>query len=176
MKRVCWFVVVLAVSVGAFEDEYAYDGEEGFGEEDHAAAYDEPTVAEEPPASGGAAPVPAAGEPARASKRDLSKYVDEGLTLLMIAVMESDMREAGHILDGKIDGRHELDKQDHNGRTVLHHAAVSGSAPLIKRLIDEGADASIKENADQSACDRAKQFSRPKPVISLLCPAAHSEL
>ena len=102
-------------------------------------------------------------------QRDLSKYrEEEGRTILMHAVIEGAEEEAVKILDGKLEGKHDLGKTDTNGHTLLHHAAVSGSAELVRKLVDSGADIKAKDSEGQTPHDRAKTFGRPKPVLRLL--------
>ena len=104
-------------------------------------------------------------------KRDLSKYrKEDGRTNLMHAIIEGTEDEALQILDGKLEGKHDLGKTDALGHTLLHHAAVSGSAELVRKLVDSGADINAKDAQGQTPHDRAKTFGRPKPVLRLLLP------
>lgn len=48
-----------------------------------------------------------------------------------------------------------VDLQDENGRTALHHAAVKGHQDIVSRLMDVGADASIKTKSGHTAMSLA---------------------
>lgn len=51
------------------------------------------------------------------------------------------------LIRGKLDKGADPNYQDENGFTMLHCAVYHGNIPLIRLLLERGADASIKTNA-----------------------------
>lgn len=74
----------------------------------------------------------------------------QDLRLLEAARYGETARVAQLINDGT-----DLDAQDDNGRTALMFASMAGRAPVVRLLLDAGADRTIKDNSGGDAYDCA---------------------
>jgi ankyrin repeat protein len=59
-------------------------------------------------------------------------------------------------------GNAQLNKQDDDGRTVLHWAACNGRLETVKYLVARGCSLTVQCNAGRTALDRATHFNRPQ--------------
>ena len=66
--------------------------------------------------------------------------------------------------------------RDNAGLTALHWAAVKGSSPCIRHLLDAGADLDVKENTGKTARDMAEELKGIIPFQRGLQEAGHSSL
>ncbi len=60
-----------------------------------------------------------------------------------------------------------VNEQDENGATALHHAATNGDIEIVELLLKYGAETSIKDRFELSARDRA-QVSKHFSIVKLL--------
>ena len=65
---------------------------------------------------------------------------------------------------------------DNAGMTPLHWAAVKGSSPCIRHLLDAGADLETKENAGKTARDMAEELKGNIPFQRGLHEAGYTSI
>lgn len=76
----------------------------------------------------------------------------EGRTLLFSACIHGHCEFIRRLLDARFD----INSTDNNGQTPLHHAVLSGKAPAVRLLLENGAEKMVDANG-QSAADLAKE-------------------
>lgn len=85
--------------------------------------------------------------------KHLSSYqqssVRQKLTRLIHVIMKNDIDALNDMID-KNGVINDIDAQDSNGQTALHHAGMKGFTPLCTRLIELGANPNIQDNGGRT--------------------------
>ena len=96
------------------------------------------------------------------TKKRLSKVANEFL-IAQVKACNADL------LQGLIDEGADVNYQDKNGMTVLHHAAARGARPCIRALVNSGqCDYLIKDNENRYSYEIAIEWAKDYAVGRLL--------
>ena len=92
----------------------------------------------------------------------------DGQTPLFLAVHEEQAKNLATLV---INGKADVKLADEDGVTVLHKAASMNNAPLMKFLIDNGADVTAKAKNGQTVLFAAGNNAETKDLLQQLLPA-----
>jgi ankyrin repeat protein len=92
----------------------------------------------------------------RAGGADLDRPDQNGLTPIMAAIIGGNMYPARSIVLGLLIAGADPNRQDNNGNSALHHAALKDMVDNIPQLIKYGADVGLQNNDGQTPLDLAR--------------------